>query len=515
MVWSAERHRFELATSGKGGVKQITLNHTGAVDESFAPVDERKSGLLFAEKSSWIWDYQDSPATSPGGPTAMPTGEIPSSVKTTAPIVTTPLAKKVLLPPSYSIAGASFPEYDFPLPLRFTDSNPAGAGNVYYSINYGPWTRYLPGETVAVSSDSSIKAQVVPVDFSAWNPSKVVEELYHSHSFKLLPPEIEFDQPYFVSGKSNTIDRIAVKLSDPNEAGTSSASFQIVPVPGGGGTVTSFAPYSGPFVVNASDYPSGFGVRAYASSAKVGYEDSRMNSRFATDTKGIFGGHLDLDTSTTLSKIGSGDTDAHTHDITGKYGTGSLNFFAIPESKQIEITEGISDPSQKFKLTVVNADLSPGMSLILDYESNGTGRTLDTTVARYDDVPVEDLAVFSLSGASGTLKLKGLRVVMSQDVIHEAGIIPTTTGNVVSNVLGKYNEWRNGSLTIQAVAVNGDGSDGFLTDSSLSSGDHGAARSGLLWEAALFWHWDGESYDDKSNQYVPGQFKSVKDHVQD
>ncbi len=163
---------------------------------------------------------------------------------------------------------------------------------------------------------------------------------------------------------------------------------------------------------------------------------------------------------------------------------------------------------------MVNADLSPGMSLVIDYEINGVNRVVDTTVGRYDDTPVEDLTVFTLGGVSGTARLKRVQLVMSQDVIHEAGVIPTTTGDVVSNILGKGNEWRNGSLTVQAVAVGADGKDGFSTDAGLSNGDHGAARSGLLWEAALFWHWDGESYDDDRNQYVPGQLNSVKDHIQ-
>ncbi len=185
---------------------------------------------------------------------------------------------------------------------------------------------------------------MVPVDGALWDPSPVVEELYHSYALKLLPPEIEFDRPYFVAGGATVVDTITVTLKNPNEPGTSSILYRIVPVPGGSGPTTSFTAYSGPFAVNATDYPGGFGVKAYASSAKVGYEDSRMNTRFATELKGVFGGHLDLDTSTTLAAIASGDTDAHTHDITGKYGVHSLDFFAIPEAKQIELPEAIKDP---------------------------------------------------------------------------------------------------------------------------------------------------------------------------
>ncbi len=513
LAWSSERNRFDLIREGGDGILNVVMNRSGVVSSEEAE-ETRSTSMQFAAKSSWIWDYQDAAVATPVGASSIPTGEKPSSVPAATAASSPPMVRNPLQPPAFSIPGGRFPEYDFPISLELTNPNPTGVGRVYYSVNYRAWQPCQPGEVVSVSPETSIKAQVVPVDGALWDPSPVVEELYHSYALKLLPPEIEFDQPFFVASKTTVVNTITVILKNPNEPGTSSILYRIVPVPGGSGPTTSFTAYSGPFAVNATDYPGGFGVKAYASSAKVGYEDSRMNTRFATELKGVFGGHLDLDTSTTLAAIASGDTDAHTHDITGKYGVHSLDFFAIPEAKQIELPEAIKDPAQRFKLTMVNADLSPGMSLVIDYEINGVNRVVDTTVGRYDDTPVEDLTVFTLGGVSGTARLKRVQLVMSQDVIHEAGVIPTTTQDVVSNILGKGNEWRNGSLTVQAVAVSADGKDGFSTDAALSNGDHGAARSGLLWEAALFWHWDGESYDDERNQYVPGQFKSVQDHIQ-
>lgn len=514
LAWSAKRNRFDLIREGGAGIRKVVTNQSGAVPSGEAE-EERATAMQFSAKSSWIWDYQDAAAIPTVGPSAIPTRDPPPAFPSAPSAPSPPVAKNLLQPPIFSIPGGSFPEYDFPVSLDLTDPNPGGAGRVFYSENYGPWLQLEPGNHVSVASETSIKAQVVPVDFSKWSPSTVAEELYHSYSLKLLPPKIEFDQPYFVSNNTNVVESITVTLENPNEPGTSSILYQIVPIPGGSGPTTGFEVYSSPFAVSAIDYPAGFGVKSYASAAKIGFEDSRINTRFATDQRGVFGGHLDLDTSTTLAEIDSGETDAHTHDITGKYGINSLDFFAIPEDKQIEISEAIKDNSQRFKLTVVNADLSPGMSLVIDYETNGSNRVVDTTVGHYDDIPVGDLAVFSLGGSVGSARLTRLQLVMAQDVIHEAGVIPTTTGDVVSNILGKGNEWRNGSLTIQAVAVNSDGSDDFSTEAGLSSGGHGAARSGLLWEAALFWHWDGESYDDDRNQYVPGQLNSVKDHIQD
>jgi len=510
LVWSGQKQRFELAHGGGPGIRRVVTNDTGSVADGELE-EKRSSGMQFAAESTWIWDYRDAPVIFAGGPSAFPTAEVVNTLPIPLPLP--PLARNVLQPPVFSMPGGKYPVYDFPLSLTLTDPNPAGAGRVYYSVNYGNWVLNRPGEVVSILPESSIKAQVVPADSELWNASTMVEELYHSYDIKLLPPEIEFDQPYFVTSKTATVNTINVTLRNPNAPGTSAVLYQLVPVPGGSGATTGFLPYSATFQVSAGGYPQGFGVKTYASAVKVGFEDSRINTRFATQVQGIFGGHLDLDTSTTLSQIASGDTDAHTHDITGKFGISALDFFALPESKQIEIPEAVKSPSQQFKLTVVNADLSPGMSIVIDYEVNGTKRVIDTTVIRYDDAAVSDLPVFSLGGAGRSAKLKRVQLVMSQDVLYGAGIIPTVTGAVGSNTLGKENEWRNGALTIQAVAVNADGTDGFTTDSALSTGDHGAARSGMLWEAALFWHWGGDSYDKVGNRYVPGQFNTVKNYI--
>ncbi|MCB1204119.1 MAG: type II secretion system protein [Verrucomicrobiae bacterium] len=512
LTWSGQRKRFELVRGGAGGIRKVVMNRSGAAGGGESE-EVRTSGMQFSSESTWIWDYQDLPLPLPGAPSAIPTGETPSSLPTPPVKGSVPVARSLLQPPVFSIPGGRFPEFDFPLSLTLTDPNPPGAGQIYYSVNYGSWQKISSGDAIPVASESSIKAQVVAVDSTIWNSSSVNEELYYAYSQKLRPPDIDFDHPYFDSSSSPPVDTITVSLFDLNDPGLSSILYQLVPVPGGSGTTSPMVPYKGPFTVTASDYPEGFGVKAYASAAKVGYEDSRMNTRFATSQKGVFGGHLDLDTSTTLASIANGSTDAHTHDITGKYGIHTLDFFAIPESSQIEINEAITDPSQPFKLTVVNANLSPGMSLIIDYEVNGSSRTLDTTVGRYDDTALKDLTVFSLGGTSGTARLKRLQMVMGQDVIHEASVIPTVTGEVKANTLGKANEWRNGALTIQAVSINSDGSDGFTTDTALSNGDQGAARSGLLWEAALFWHWGGDSYDDAKNTYVPGQRNTVESQI--
>jgi hypothetical protein len=330
-------------------------------------------------------------------------------------------------------------------------------------------------------------------------------EAFDELNAMLLPPLIHFSKPSF----EGTSDAIVVHLENPNPSGVSEVRYQIVPVPGGNGVTSAFKAYGSGFVVSSGDYPAGFGIRAFAKSTSPGYLDSRRSSRFASARTTLFGGHLDLDTSTSIARIGDGRTDAHSHDILRGGGT-SIDFFSIPESSQVEIDEAITTAGQAFKLIVVNGALSPGMNLIIDYEINGVLRTLDLPVDRYGRLPLADLPVFALGGGGTTARLRGLRFSMDQDIIHQAGVIPSNTGEVVKNVPGKSGEWRNGALAIQAVAMNANGTAAHGLDPSLSNGSHGAATSGLLWEASVFWHWSGESFDSAKNTFKPGDFNTIR-----
>jgi hypothetical protein len=159
-----------------------------------------------------------------------------------------------------------------------------------------------------------VKAQAMPLNASTHDPSGVVEAIYEAFdafNAMLLPPGIDFTKDYL----QNPSDAISVQLTNPNRPDVSEVWFELLPVPGGQGPTLRYTRYAGPFVVNSGDYPSGFGVRVIAKATASGYKDSRPASRFATAQENLFGGHLDLDTSTTIAKVGSGSTDAHSHDI--------------------------------------------------------------------------------------------------------------------------------------------------------------------------------------------------------
>lgn len=224
-----------------------------------------------------------------------------------------------------------------------------------------------------------------------------------------------------------------------------------------------------------------------------------------TGDPGLSEGHFDVDTSSTIASIGSGKTDGHVHSYDDKYQTTGVNYFNIEGNKLSEIFLDIPDPATKFKIIVVNADLSIGAKLVINkaYVANDPSTYIMAT--NYDDSRSSNLPVYSLGGVAGTTKLTQLGVYFDPDAIALGGLLPSVTGAVRSNVPGKNGEWRNGAFTIQAVLVKPDGSDGFTADRTLSAGGSiGAATSGLLWESTIFWHRSGPSYDNQENTFVPG-----------
>jgi prepilin-type N-terminal cleavage/methylation domain-containing protein len=527
--WDAQARRFEVAVSGAPGIVSVTRSRVASEvsgpggpqsgDGSDSSTDEvRSSPLLYSAKSSWIWDYQDQPVAGGAAPAEVPTfdpadTELPVVIPPTDPVVVTPIPPPPapgpirLAPPGFSKPAGRYPRDDFNLAVSLRDPNAPGSARLFYSVNHGAWIAY-DGGSISVPPDNSLKAQALPVNTRTHEASTMAEAGYEAFDELyaiLLPPSIRFSKPSF----DRAPDTIVVQLENPNPAAVSELHYQIVPVPGGNGVTTAFATYGSTFAVSSGDYPAGFGIRAFAKATSPGYFDSRPSSRFATARTTLFGGHLDLDTSTSIARIGKGSTDAHSHDILGGGGT-SIDFFNITERSQVEIDEAITSASQPFKLIIVNGALSPGMNLIIDYEINCIPRTLDMPVARYGRFPVADLPVFTLGGGGTSARLRGLRFSMDQDLIHQAGIIPTNTAEVVNNVPGKSREWRNGALAVQAVAMNANGSAAHGLDASLSNGSHGAATSGLLWEAAVFWHWPGESFDSAKNMFLPGDFNTIR-----
>jgi hypothetical protein len=208
--------------------------------------------------------------------------------------------------------------------------------------------------------------------------------------------------------------------------------------------------------------------------------------------EGLYGGHFDVDSSTTLYPIGAGASDAHDHGFSDDYEVTGVDFFDMHGGKVHEITDDITDVDQPFKLIIANSDLSNGARVVLNGTYNDQDYTTWTKATIYDDTTP---TVYSLSGAGNTTKLSSAGVYFHWLAIPLGQLHHSQTGCVKGNDAGANGEWRNGALTVQAVAVNTDGTDAYTADTSLSAGgSQGVARSGLLWEMTVFNHWGGPCY---------------------
>ena len=225
------------------------------------------------------------------------------------------------------------------------------------------------------------------------------------------------------------------------------------------------------------------------------------------DHEGLIGGEIDVDISSSLSPWFSGSTDGHVHEYDNRQDLLNVDFFNLNHNRLDDLTSVISDQSQAFKLIVANADLSPAGRLVINqtYDQSNPATWVDVDV--YDDNPISNLPIYSLDGHQGTTQLTHLTLAFHSLSIPAGGLINTETRCVRDNDPGQHGEWRNGALTIQAVAVDEQGVDQFTTDLSYSNGGvQGVATSGLLWEATVFWHWDGDKcYGDDGWIVGPAQ----------
>lgn len=186
----------------------------------------------------------------------------------------------------------------------------------------------------------------------------------------------------------------------------------------------------------------------------------------STGLNGIEGGHFDLDTSTQIYPASKGTTNHHVHEYDKAHKTTTIDFFNLIDSKFNNVQATIP-AGKSFVLNIVNARLSPGGVL----EINGVSRNVGALEA-------------SIRNQAYTMSsLSSLRLGFAANVLANGGLVPTATGCVRNNDLGKLGEYRSGALTLQALDAN------YQLDPKT-----GAATQGLLWEATVFWHWDGGCY---------------------
>ncbi len=188
---------------------------------------------------------------------------------------------------------------------------------------------------------------------------------------------------------------------------------------------------------------------------------------------GLPDGHFDFDTSIDTYEFKEGTTVAHVHEYDDAFNVTGVDMFNLLDPKLVSPSEVI-EKDQRFKIIVANAQFSPGARITIN------GQTFLATDWQKKSLS-DDLPVFSLSGAAGTQKLKGLSVAFDPKESISTQLIPTETSLVRSNAPGPGDSYRAGALTIQMI----DSKDGQI-DANLGVAKIGA--DGMLWEATLFWH---------------------------
>jgi len=277
--WSQEESRFVLSQSGKGGgIKAFGYDAATAVDAT--ATRDPKTPLLYAENSTWIWDYKDAAPSVAPGPSSLPLTEVADTTPAAPPAPpgggpsgssSTPLSA-----PMFSIPAGNFPITSFNLPLSLSNPNPAGSSEVYYSIDFGNWKLYTG--SIQVPPGAVVAAQSIAVS-SLYSNSTRVDQTYRALPADLLPPVISPSRSDFGIFTDRSI---SVTISNLNPNSISKLQYRIGGDP--------WLDYTGPFSLVRDGYPSGVLVQARAVPTDPNYVASTATLRtLGVETASITG----------------------------------------------------------------------------------------------------------------------------------------------------------------------------------------------------------------------------------
>ncbi len=167
---------------------------------------------------------------------------------------------------------------------------------------------------------------------------------------------------------------------------------------------------------------------------------------------GLTGGHMDVDTDTTL-----GDkTNGHIHEYDDNYDVTFVDYFDMEGSKLNELDKIGLSTSKEFIIVIANADLSPGSELTIGDKKISVvsyQKMIQEKLAGWDSVgPLVDDDGDSLIFTIDDLKADGtLRSTFDSIAIINGGLHPTQTGCVNKSSNLTNGRWRNGSLIIHLI----------------------------------------------------------------
>jgi type II secretory pathway pseudopilin PulG len=476
-VWSKLKYRKTSATGTVGA----WTNYSSAFTVALGDTVEAKNFSLDTTS------YNDSPSDS----------------ETYAAMVTQ------LPNPLISPSGGGFDATSFPSSITIDRNGPpTGAADTKYKILRADgttrvnWTIYNSG-SIAINYGETVLAQNFTKDTDYYTDSDIDQETYTLSTVIKLPPpiltEVTISGKQYVTIVADTSAGVTIPTgsyiyytitnTDPGVRASDDTPL----------TGTKYDPNHPPavpgkaseFIVTARLYPPKTAVAA------AGYDTSDTGDIDidlpAAASPGLANGHIDVDTSHLLYPFGQGRTDAHQHAYDDKYSTTGVNLMGFGDGKtrlvnvQAQIPAGV-----RFKIIVSNANLSSGGRLVINKDYNENDVSTYVGVSAYDDTALASLPVYTTNGVTGTTKLTSLGVYFLASAISSGQVNPSSTGLVKSNTPGPGGVWRSGALTIQAVKVNSDMTDGFTTNPAYSAGGvQGTATSGLLWECTIFWHKQG------------------------
>ncbi len=207
------------------------------------------------------------------------------------------------------------------------------------------------------------------------------------------------------------------------------------------------------------------------------------------DELGVHWGHFDFDTISQIQPLVGGgkgggkiSTDKHTHEYDNAFDITYFDSSNPLDGHHSWRTDVIANSCSRFKITVTNADLTPGIELKINGQ---TWLVEDYATQTWNDLPEYSIA-----------SLSQLVINYGEEAIKTGELHPTNTGRVRGNTAGAFGEWRNGALTVQLISTTGT-----INQDVPAFGGQGIAASGLCHSMITFWHWGGPDYQ-KYNEWL-------------
>jgi len=204
----------------------------------------------------------------------------------------------------------------------------------------------------------------------------------------------------------------------------------------------------------------------------------------AAPNLGVFNGHFDIDVSSKLYNFNQGLTDAHVHEYDKRYKVTTIDFFSFLDSELLTIDQAIPQ-STEFYLIVGNAEFSPGIEVVINGKKSRVTDYAQRTITVFESGRLNDLLAFTLTpnNLKNVTLLQSLSLNFKKDLLRNKSLVISETKCVVENRPSLDGHYRNGALTIQAIATSG---------FDLLAPSYTAAPSAvLLWETTVFWHLKG------------------------